>query len=99
MLLALMSPRRRAAPRREPTTIPAVAPPDSPELAPPAPAAVVDPVGAAVVVVVNRGGIVVVVGSLTPTQRDSTSEFTQHESVEFGELAEQKAQRPAKLLE
>lgn len=80
--------------------MPAMAPPDNPELAPPAPAAVVDPVGAAVVVVVvNRGGIVVVVGNFTPTQRDSTSEFTQHESVEFGELAEQKAQRPAKLLE
>lgn len=79
--------------------MPAIAPPDKPELEPPVPAAVVDPVGAAVVVVVKRGGIVVVVGSCTPTQRASTSEFTQHESVEFCELVAQKAHRPARLEE
>ena len=97
MQAAMMSPRRRAAPNKDPMTMPAIAPPDSLEPEPPAAPPVVDPVGATVVVVVNRGGMVVVVGSFTPTQRASTSEFTQQESVEFWELAAQKAQRPGRL--
>lgn len=94
---AMINPSRRAAPSRDPITMPAIAPPDNLEPAPPAPAA--DPVGVAVAVVVKRGGIVVVVGSFTPTQRASTSEFTQQESVAFWELVAQKAQRPGRLDE
>lgn len=77
--------------------MPAISPPDKPADA--AAAALVDPVGAAVEVVVKRGGIVVVVGSFTPTQRASTSELTQHESVEFCPLVAQNAQRPGRFDE
>ena len=44
----------------------------------------------AVTVLVNNAGIDEVnAGSVTPLQRDSTAEPTQHESVELGELAPQ----------
>ena len=95
----MMAPRMTAAPTMDPMTMPAIAPPDSPEPEPPAPAAPDVPVAAAVVVVVNRGGIVVVVGSVTPTHLVSALAFTQQESVEFCELVAQNAQRPGKLDE
>jgi hypothetical protein len=97
MHAAMMKPSRAAAPTIAPMTMPAMAPPDRPEG--PAAAALVDPVGAAVAVVVKSGGIVVVVGSCTPTQRASTLELTQHESVEFWELVEQNAHRPGRFVE
>lgn len=95
---AMINPSRAAAPTIDPITIPAIAPPDRPEGAPAA-AALVDPVGAAVDVVVKSGGMVVVVGSWTPTQRLSTLALTQHESVEFWELVAQNAQRPGRFNE
>lgn len=76
--------------------MPAIAPPDKPGA--PAAAALVDPVGAALDVVVKSGGMVVVVGSWTPTQRDSTLALTQHESVEFWELEAQNAQNPWRFV-
>jgi hypothetical protein len=93
----MMAPRMTAAPMSEPMTIPAMAPPESPE-ADPAIGAVLDvPVGAAEEVDENRGGMDEVTGSSTPTQRASTLEFTQQESVEFGELAPQNKQRLGRL--
>lgn len=94
----MMAPRMRAAPTREPMTIPAMAPPERPEADPPAAAALDVPVGAAAEVDENRGGMDEVTGRSTPTQRDSTLEFTQHESVEFGELAPQNMQRLCRLV-
>ena len=64
--------------------MPAMAPPESPE-----PerlrleAAPVEPDPAEEVPDGKRGGIETVVGRVTPWQRDSTLELTQHESVEL----------------
>jgi hypothetical protein len=90
--------RISAAPTSEPTTIPAIAPPErpDPDLAPPAPEV---EVGAADVLDGNNGGIDVVVGRWMPWQRCSTLALTQHESVALGELEAQKEQRPCKLDE
>lgn len=91
-----MTPARiSAAATSEPMTIPAMAPPE--RLDPDAAAPEVVPVGAAAVDDGKRGGMEVVVGNSTPWHRASTLAFTQHESVELGELWAQKEQRPCKL--
>ena len=75
----------------DPTTIPAIAPPDRPSFWP------IPPVGEGVVVAVcdgNSGGIEDVGGNLIPSHRVVTFEATQHESVAFGELAAHSEQRP-----
>jgi hypothetical protein len=74
-------------------TMPAIAPPESPEPDPAKPTALDVPVGAAEEVDEKRGGIDEVTGSFTPTQRASTFELMQQESVELGELAPQNWQR------
>ena len=77
--------------------MPAIAPPDSPDLDPSA-AAPFEAVGAAVPLLVgNRGGIETVVGSSTPTQRDSTFALTQQELVEFTVLSAQYEHSPCKF--
>lgn len=94
----MMAARIRAAPTREPTTIPAMAPPESPEpdLFPPDPTEV--EVGDAELVEEgNKGGMDVVVGNFTPSQRFSTLAFTQQESVELGELSAQNEHKPGRL--
>lgn len=78
-----------AAPMTAPTAIPAIAPPESPdrELFAAAP---FEAVGADVELLVgNSGGIDTVVGSSTPTQRDSTFELMQQELVELTVLSAQ----------
>lgn len=78
-----------AAATSDPTTMPAMAPPErpDPELAP--------ALGVADSVLEgNRGGIDTVVGSLTPEQRDSTRELTQQELVEFTRLSAQNEHKP-----
>jgi hypothetical protein len=89
----MIAPRISAAPMSEPMTMPAMAPPESLEPDPLRPAGLDVPVGAAEEVDENRGGIDEVTGNSTPTQRASTLALTQHESVEFGELAPQNMQR------
>ena len=92
----MIAARIKAAPKTDPTTIPAIAPPDRPLLRPAAAAA--EAVGEFVADVEgNSGGIDVVVGRRTFSQRFSTSELTQQESVELGELEAQKEQRPCRL--
>jgi hypothetical protein len=90
----------RAAPTMDPTTIPAMAPPESPEPEPPCPvpAPAVELGDADDVLDGNTGGIDTVVGRSTPTQRDSTLALTQHESVELTVASEQKAHSPCRLL-
>lgn len=74
--------------------MPAIAPPESPDRDSPA-VAPFEAVGEAVELLVgNSGGIDTVVGSSTPTQRDSTLEFTQHELVEFTVLSAQYEHSP-----
>lgn len=76
--------RMSAAPTSEPMTMPAMAPPESPDRERlPLEAAPVEPGPAEAVLDGKRGGIETVVGSVTPWQRDSTFEVTQHESVEL----------------
>lgn len=87
--------RSNAAPTTEPTTMPAIAPPERwwPELPAAAPAVAVgrgEDVG-------KTGGIDDVSGSRTPSQRFSTSAATQQESVAFAELWPQKEHRPGRL--
>jgi hypothetical protein len=78
--------RISAAPRRDPITIPAIAPPESPADVPVAGV----PVGVAEDVLEgNSGAIDVVVGRRTSAHRDSTLALTQHESVALGELEPQ----------
>jgi len=89
----MIAPRMIAAPMSEPMTIPAIAPDESPEADAPVAAALDVPVGDAEEVDENSGGMDEVTGRSTPTQRASTLELTQHESVEFGELAPQNMQR------
>jgi len=86
--------RRRKAPRTEPITIPAIAPPDSPLLFPafefPADDEDFD-VGVEVAIIEDNGGSVDVAatGRTTPEHIFVVFEKTQHESVALGELAEQ----------
>lgn len=92
--------RISAAPTSEPTTMPAMAPPESPDPERPAPfAAPADVEDGAPDDVLdgNTGGIETVVGRSTPTQRDSTLALTQHESVELTVLSAQKEHKPCKL--
>ncbi len=77
---------KRSAPKSEPTTIPAIRPPERPELwdAP------LD--GDAVLLEVDdgkKGGKEVVDGNVTPGHRLVTFAPTQHESVALGELVAQ----------
>lgn len=86
---------RRSAPSTDPTTIPANWPPERPECLPLF--VVVNPVlvgvedAVPVDELVNKGFMldVATTGSTTFAHFVSVSEKTQHESVEFGELAEQ----------
>lgn len=69
--------------------MPAMAPPESPDRDPPV-AAPLEAVGEDVELLVGKsGGIDTVVGSSTPTQRDSTFELAQHELVELTVLSAQ----------
>lgn len=82
------------APRIEPITIPAICPPESPFLFCVLGGEVDELVavdGVAVEVEVKRGCIVEVatIGRTTLSQRDVVLEYTQQESVAFGELAAQ----------
>lgn len=80
------------APTTEPTTMPAICPPDKPSpLDESCPAAAGDPVADGVLPVEDgkRGGIEDEGGKVTPVQRFVTSDPTQQESVAFGELAAQ----------
>lgn len=91
-----MTPARiSAAPTSEPTTIPAMAPPESPGLDWPAPA--LEDAEGEDVLVGNTGGIEMVVGSSTPEQRDSIFALTQHESVELTVLLAQNEHSPCRL--
>jgi hypothetical protein len=73
-----------------------MAPPDRPLLLPPAPVA--EAVGELVDVFEGkRGGMDVVVGKCTPSHLFSTLEFTQQESVAFGELDAQKEHSPGRF--
>jgi hypothetical protein len=86
--------RMSAAPRRDPTTIPAIEPPESPADVPVADV----PVGAAEEVLEgNSGAIDVVVGRCTSVHRDSTLALMQHESVALGELEPQYEHSPWRL--
>jgi hypothetical protein len=87
------------APTIAPMTMPAIAPPESPDPDPDPPvAAPFEAVGDDVEVLLgNSGGIDTVVGSLTPWQRCSTFELTQHELVELVVLSAQKEHSPIKL--
>ena len=68
--------------------MPAIAPPESPDRV--SPAAPFEAVGDEVEVLLGQsGGIDTVVGSSTPTQRDSTFEFIQHVLVELTVLSAQ----------
>jgi hypothetical protein len=81
--------RIRAAPRMEPRTMPAMAPPESPDpdWLLPAPAPPVAEGTPEDVLEGKSGCIDRVVGRVTPTQRLSTLEVTQHESVELTVLS------------
>lgn len=91
--------RTNSAPTIAPITMPAMAPPDSPESELESPVAAPFVADGAVVelLVGNSGGIDTVVGSITPTHRDSTFELTQHELVELTVLSAQYEQSPCKL--
>ena len=80
-----------AAPTIDPTTIPAIAPPERPELLGAGAAALlVDADGLLLDVEDgNSGGMDVIVGSITPGQRLVTFDPMQHESVALGELEAQ----------
>ena len=91
----ITAPRIRAAPRTEPITIPAIAPPESPD-----PLLAAAPGVAVPLLLVaegeddevedgNRAGTVEKTGRLTPVQRVVAFEPTQQESVAFGELVAQ----------
>ena len=89
-------PRSKAIPKTEPTTIPAICPPDNPALW--EGTGLLE--GPELALAVGKsGGIDEVVGSLTPGHRDVTLEAEQQESVAFGELAAQWAQSPGRLVE
>lgn len=88
-----------AAPKTEPMTIPAIAPPDSPR---------VRELGAAPDVLLaegevldvaegNSGGMENIWGRVTPLHLLVTFDVTQHESVAFGELDAQYLHKPGRL--
>lgn len=104
----MRSARSRKAPSIDPTTIPAIAPPESPVVRPllvvaaPDEADPVDEeVELEVAVIEEKGGSedVAAMGNTTPEQMPVVFEKTQQESVAFGELAEQYEQRPLRLEE
>lgn len=80
-----------SAPRIEPTTIPAIAPPDRPLLPCTAVGELVEEEDELVEVVPlgKRVPTGFVIGSLTPVHRVSVLEYRQQESVELGEEAAQ----------
>ena len=87
-------------------TMPAIWPPERPDpllalVAPPAAFVAVAVVEAEVEEVEegNSGGIETVDGSGMPVHRLLTLASTQQESVAFGELVEQNAQRPGRFVE
>ena len=83
------SPISKAAPNTEPTTIPAIVPPESPvSFRMAALLAEAEELGDEVEEG-NSGGIEVKVGNVTPEQRLVTFDAMQHESVELGELVAQ----------
>lgn len=92
----MMAAKISAAPMIEPMTMPAMAPPESPDpdRDAPEPAPAVADVLADEVLDGKSGGIETVVGSLSPAQRCSTLELTQHESVEFTVLSLQNEHNP-----
>ena len=88
-----------AAPKTEPMTIPAIAPPDSPRVC---------ELDAAVDVLLaegevldvaegNSGGIENIWGRVTPLHLLVTFDVTQHESVAFGELDAQYLHKPGRF--
>lgn len=81
----------------EPTTIPAMAPPDRPPFFPATGTALDVELDPGVVPFVNMLPIGVVIGNLTPVHRVSVLEYRQHESVALGEVAEQYEQRLGRL--
>ena len=88
----------------EPMTMPAIWPPERPDplLAPAAPTAVFVAEAEAEAEDVeegNSGGIETVEGWGMPVHRLLTLESTQQESVAFGELVAQNAQRPCRFVE
>ena len=90
-------PSNRSAPITEPTTIPAMAPPERPE---PLLALAAAPVAEGVLLAVvdgNNGGIDDSVGKVTPWHRLFTFDPIQHESVAFGELDAQYPQSPCRF--
>lgn len=88
-------PINTAAPRTEPTTIPAIWPPDKELDVPVAAAVVLDADGEAEDVEEgNNGGTENIGGMVTPSHRPVTFEATQQESVAFGELSAQYPHRP-----
>jgi hypothetical protein len=91
--------RISAAPRIDPMTIPAIAPPERPDLDGRVPGAAVPVAEGAPDGVLdgNSGGIETVVGRLTPTQRLLTFALTQQEFVELIVLSAQKEQSPRRL--
>ena len=89
--------RIRAAPRMDPRTMPAMAPPESPDREVPCPAPPLADGTLDDVLDGNRGGIETVVGRSTFAQRLSTFAVTQHESVELMVLSAQNMQSPRRL--
>lgn len=93
-------PINKTAPRTEPTTIPAICPPDNELEVPAAGAVVLDADGEAEEVAEgNNGGTENIGGMVTPSHRLVTFEATQQESVAFGELSAQYPHRPGRLVE
>ncbi len=92
-----------AAPRMEPTTIPAICPPDSPLLFCEAPLVALEVLVAEGEVLDvaegNNGGIENMAGKVTPLHLPVTFDVTQHESVALGELDAQYRHRPGRFEE
>ena len=78
----------------EPTTIPAICPPDKEPEEPVAAPAVLVAADEAEVEDGNNGGTENIGGTVTLSHRAVTSEATQQESVAFGELAAQYPHNP-----
>lgn len=95
----MMAAKSSNAPKMDPTTIPAIWPPLKPLLLPPeeCPAPVVGLPVADAVMVTGCKDADAIIGSVTPSHRVVVLEKTQHESVAFGELAEQYEHRPERL--
>lgn len=89
--------RIKAAPRIEPRTMPAMAPPESPDPDWPAPAPALPVAEGAPVLDGKSGGIETVVGRSTLAHRCSTFAVTQQELVEFKVLSAQYEQSPLRL--